>query len=64
MTLRKKMQPIIEMVIARAAESDNMTYVPVIKVNIIAITEKMLSPVNAWLSFDTLWGSRYIDRMK
>ena len=38
---------------ARPGDLDNTTYVPVMKVNIIAMTETILSPVDAALSFRT-----------
>lgn len=49
---------------ARVFEWDNTAYVPMIKVNIIAITEKMLSTIDAKFSFDTWRGSSYKDEMK
>lgn len=53
MIRRKKREPMTHIVMARAGEWDNTTYVPVINVSIIAITETMLSTVDAALSFDT-----------
>lgn len=50
--------------IARFSEWDNTAYVPVIKVDIIAMIEKMLSTADAKFSIETSRGSSYMDEMK
>ena len=64
MTKTKNKEPMTQTLIARTGERDSTTYVPVMKVNIIAITETKLSPVDAALMFATFWGSSYIDSIK
>lgn len=63
MTEIKNMEQMPPMVMARAVEWDSTTYVPAMKVNIIAITETVLSTVDARSSFDTRLGSSAIDEM-
>lgn len=60
MTRMKKKQQIRHTVIAKAGEWNNTTYVPVINVNIIPMTETIMRTVDAAFSFDTWSGSSYI----
>ena len=61
---RKKVEQMMQAIIARPGELDSTTYIPAIKVNIIATTETMLRPVDAASNLDTCLGLSYNDETK
>ena len=54
----------MQMAMARTGVPDKTTYVPAIKVTIIAEIERMFSTVDEALSSDTWWRSSFIDSRK
>ena len=64
MMKRKKVEQMIQTVIATCGEWDSTAYVPVVNVKIIATTETTVSTDDTPLSFETSWGSSYVVEMK